>query len=139
MIEIKFRVFDKASKLNAMHIVGEDSHDSFWIDSDNVFHYRNLQNEEGSGECGDYILMQYTGLKDKNGKEIYEGDIVEAWSEGKKAIGKVKQRIDGLWLMYPAWQSGKSWGLMPNKERKTTVKIIGNIYENKELIGEKEQ
>lgn len=115
MRDIKFRAWDKVNKR--------------WIKQFNI----DLLSINVS-ELPNIELMQYTGLKDINKKEIYEGDIVEAWSEGEKAIGKVKQRIDGLWLMYPAWQSGKIWGLMPNKERKTTVKIIGNIYENKELL-----
>ena len=131
MREIKFRVFDKASRLNAMHIVGEDSHDSFWIDSDNVFHYRNLQNGEGSGECGDYILMQYTGLKDKNGKEIYEGDIISFGdSKGvvfyKHAKFKVKYRYYNCYCF-----DALSDVLYFNK-----VEIIGNIYENEEIIGD---
>ena len=130
MRDIKFRAFLKSNQV---------MYDVLTLDIiDNKVLINNEEKQlRGYVKHQDVELMQYTGLKDKNGKEIYEGDIVEAWSEGEKAIGKVKQRIDGLWLMYPAWQSGKSWGLMPNKERKTTVKIIGNIYENKELIGEK--
>lgn len=72
---------------------------------------------------------QYTGLKDKNGNEIYEGDIVTAWSQGYQATGEVKQRIDGLWLMYPAYQHGKQWGLCPNPKGATTVEVIGNIHD----------
>ncbi|MBF1275806.1 MAG: hypothetical protein HXM95_01895 [Parvimonas micra] len=126
MRDIKFRAFLKSNQL---------MYDVLTLDIiDNKVLINNEEKQlRGYVKYQDVELMQYTGLKDKNGKEIYEGDIVEAWSEGKKAIGKVKQRIDGLWLMYPAWQSGKSWGLMPNEERNTTVKIIGNIYENKEL------
>ena len=78
-------------------------------------------------------IGQYTGLKDKNGKEIYEGDIVTAWSQGYQAAGEVKQRIDGLWLMYPAYQHGKQWGLCPNPKGATTVEIIGNIHDNPEV------
>ena len=78
-------------------------------------------------------IGQYTGLKDKNGKEIYEGDIVTAWSQGYQATGEVKQRIDGLWLMYPAYQHGKQWGLCPNPKGATTVEIIGNIHDNPEV------
>ncbi len=72
---------------------------------------------------------QFTGLQDKNQNEIYCGDMVEAWSQGIKAVGEVKQRIDGYWLMYPAWQDGKSWTLAPDKQGKTTVEIVGNIHD----------
>lgn len=77
---------------------------------------------------------EYTGLKDKNGKEIFAGDIVSAWSQGLQAIGDVRARIDGLWLMYPAYQHGKFWGLCPNPKGGTSVEIVGNIHENPELI-----
>src|SRR5699024_11157852 len=79
------------------------------------------------------IIMQYTGQKDKNGTEIYGGDIVEAWSEGSKHIGAVRKRIDGLYIIYPAYCNG-FWGLKPNNVGETTVEIIGNIYENPELL-----
>ena len=130
MADIKFRAWDKLTK-TMRYVLCID-----WLNGLVDLNGGIIERKYNNSEDDEVILMQYTGLKDKNGKDIYEGDIVEAWSEGQKAIGKVKQRIDGLWLMYPAWQSGKSWGLMPNKERKTTVEIIGNIYENKELIDE---
>mgnify|MGYP001207977073 CR=1 FL=1 len=78
---------------------------------------------------------RFTGLNDKNGNEIYEGDIVEAWSEGVKAIGEVKRRMDGLFIIYPAYQRGEFWGLCPDVYGHTTVEIIGNVYENPELLG----
>lgn len=79
-------------------------------------------------------ICQCTGLKDKNSKMIWENDIVEAWSQGSKATGKVMQRIDGLWFMYPAWQKREFWGLCPNNDRETTVEVIGNIFDNPELL-----
>lgn len=80
---------------------------------------------------------QYTGLVDKNGVKIFEGDIVEAWSQGVKARGEVKQRIDGYWLMYPAYQSGKSWALVIDGIKGTTeIEVIGNIHDNPELLKE---
>ena len=85
--------------------------------------------------ASDFILMQATGLNDKNGKEIYEGDVVVAMSQGVKAIGKVKRRIDGYWLMYPAWQHGELWHIVENVDTgETGVEVIGNIYENPELL-----
>ena len=77
---------------------------------------------------------QYTGLTDKNGKKIFEGDIVDCWSEGVNAQGTVQQRRDGLWIIYPAWQKHIMWGLCPNEYSHTAVEVIGNIHDNPELI-----
>lgn len=79
-------------------------------------------------------LCQYTGLTDKNGRKIWENDIVQAWSEGSNAIGKVIRRVDGLYIMYPAYQKKEFWGVYPNKNGKTTVEVIGNIFDNPELL-----
>ena len=76
-------------------------------------------------------LIQYTGLLDKNGKEIYEGDIIE-W--GHQRFGLVKSRIEfiaGSFQHYPnvrGVNSGVLNGIICSCE------IIGNIYENPELI-----
>lgn len=80
-------------------------------------------------------LCQFIGLKDKNGKRIWENDIVSAWSEGKYATGRVKQRFDGLYIIYPVYQHDEFWGLCPDKNRETNVEVIGNVFDNPELIG----
>ena len=74
-----------------------------------------------SSEKEDYVLMQYTGLKDKNGKEIYEGDIVKT----KFGNGKVFMRL-GCWFI----ENQKELGYYSNYE----LEVIGNIYENPELL-----
>lgn len=84
------------------------------------------------------ILMQSTGLFDVNGKEIFEGDVIVAMSQGVKATGEVKRRIDGYWLMYPSFQNREFWHIVENVDTgETGVEIIGNIYQNPELMEEK--
>lgn len=73
----------------------------------------------------DVKLTQYTGLKDKNGKEIYEWDIVEIKSElnGRKTIDTIVYERDGF--------KTKNGGQIP---RETRLEVIGNAYENPELL-----
>lgn len=87
---------------------------------------------------GDYLrkdqikLMQYTGLKDKDGKEVYEGDIIKAWG-GMNSETKVfpveytnssayQNSYAGYKILCDIWFSGDG------------CEVIGNIYENPELL-----
>lgn len=87
-----------------------------------------------------FALMQYIGLKDKNGVEIYEGDIVryntgEMWFvewDAKQAgiIYMNRQVVDKEGRKKP---SGIGYGQLPGSHE---VEVIGNIYENPELLKE---
>lgn len=86
----------------------------------------------------EHPLMQYTGLKDKNGKEIYEGDIYKSHYkyENKSAKRTDKFRIIGKVIFKaPCFRLeglGKNIGaIVPLL---TDGEIIGNIYENPELL-----
>lgn len=92
----------------------------------------------GANEISPESVGQFTGLTDKNGKRIFEGDIVDCWSEGVNAQGTVQQRRDGLWIIFPAWQKTIMWGLCPDEYSNTSVEVIGNIHDNPELIAEVE-
>lgn len=95
-----------------------------------------LPNQMVQIEIDPKTLCQFTGLCDKNGKRIWENDIVEAWSQGSRAIGTVKQRVDGLWIMSPAWQNHEFWELKPNSNGETTVEVLVNAFDNPELLQE---
>lgn len=76
-------------------------------------------------------LIQYTGLKDKNGREIYEGDIVMQLSERTyDSVTGVVKFIDGSYVIESA--DGKT-GVYLFDEVAFNV-LIGNIYENPELL-----
>ena len=78
-------------------------------------------------------LGRFTGIRDKRGNCIYDGDIVECWSQGVCARGTVQQRKDGLWIIYPSCQNQVMWGLCPDDNGNSIVEIVGNIYEKEEM------
>jgi uncharacterized phage protein (TIGR01671 family) len=78
----------------------------------------------------DCEFEQYTGLKDKNGKEIYEGDIVDFVDDGE-CIGVVEYDAPEFYLNADA----TNWGAM-YLERTRCQRVIGNIHENPELLEE---
>jgi len=125
MREIKFRVWDLESK--KMITPGVDSViiitiNGIFIDSDK------------------YSVMQYTGLKDKDGKEIYEGDILT----GNYRVGfgyyedVGDDYYDGIGFYTTPVEEKYNW--QQESITLTDVKqseVIGNIYENPELLGGK--
>jgi len=127
--EIKFRAWDKKNK----KMIYDDERDiDLFIDFGGTICENECQTFSGTRGYELY-LMQYTGLKDKNEKEIYEGDIVDygfkipGYTElykGKVFFGKGMFLVDGDTLNNEFHQLNKCCYL----------KIIGNIYENKELI-----
>ena len=75
-------------------------------------------------------LMQYTGLKDKNGKEIYEGDILQR-NNGSKYVVVFE---NGCFKLKPIGKHSEISTIAYAKHE--PLKIIGNIYENPELLEE---
>jgi len=156
--EIKYRAFVRGHMVDVVFIDFANKYISW---NDNQYDRSDPPNKCLEMESFENAkLMQYIGLKDKNGKEIYEGDIVEAWSQGSKGIFQIKwrQEANPCWLLYPNGQHRQFWNIsatehIPGKQfigvdaKITQTKkvgfyddgllVIGNIYENPELINPK--
>lgn len=124
--EIKFRVWD-----------GEDMISPDYVDRDGYGHWKSNSIPNADNE-----LMQFTGLHDRNGKEIFEGDIIalQTYADGTT---RENRTVD--------WQT-PSFVLMPIPRQHTLDEawrltlveqydgeVIGNIYENPELLAPKQE
>jgi uncharacterized phage protein (TIGR01671 family) len=122
MREIKFRVWDKENREFSNH-TNRDPH--FDISTGKIFFWERTQKEDGSFG-GDIILQdnnqrfqleQYIGLKDKNGEEIYEGDIINLFGENYEVI------YEDCSFVLDSENGYGDWFQEKNRE------IIGNIHE----------
>lgn len=112
--EIKFRAWD--------------TDNNKFIDCSN--HTLSQINNNYAGLGNRFIYSQYTGLKDKNGKDIYEGDVIKYFNHRfpDPIIHEVKYHSESTSFSIPNLHT------MEDFEPEEGIEIIGNIYENPELL-----
>lgn len=123
----KYRAYDGGS-LNRMYQPDEvmvGNGDIWIIDEDSV-----------AGEWivnNDIHLMQSTGLVDKNGKEIFEGDIVKMSKDvySEPTYYEVVRHYGGAYRLESKQHGCELW------LRHTDCEVVGNVYENRELLEDK--
>lgn len=81
---------------------------------------------------GVVAIMQFTGLTDKNGTEIYEGDILDGYcSQGRVKLGAIEWQQNKLRFYAPPRKANNDHDLF---ERMGSYEVIGNIWENGDLL-----
>lgn len=123
MREIKFRAWDKKEK--KMIYPNQDERDLVYSFNDGNLWFISKGDWQ---DVVDIIFMQYTGLKDRNGEEIYEGDIIKTKGNPKDKFDEQGTSIDKV-----IWDENELCWFAHGLLHKS-CKVIGNIYENPELI-----
>ena len=140
--EIKFRAWDVDKKI--------------WLTEDETYKQVENQARWNPELGGHFVLMQFTGLTDKNSKEIYEGDIVRIlytdWAskaeddprtleqyliEDKCMVGKIVYNAPKFEISFGIGKYGDEDFGNTNHGTHGWIEVIGNIYENPELLKEK--
>ncbi len=148
--EIKFRAWLKDRKVMAEYISHlKHAPDCGVFEITVPFDESGLQTFRSLHSIDQFDLMQFTGLHDKNGKEIYEGDICRMVYEEDEGGGAVSlHKVRGKVYFDPHWgvkfdcrnhtqrTADTHWSDSESAVRDyRNVEIIGNIYENPELLG----
>jgi hypothetical protein len=117
---LKFRAWNETQKIMEKVMSIE-----FLINEDNEEFIGITTNK--SRCCDKLILMQYTGLKDKNGVEIYDGDIV--YNAFNKVFGKIVFEPPSFRLYYDTFVEN-----LDRNKKTDCINVVGNIYENSDLL-----
>lgn len=125
MNNLKFRAWDKKKDIFTNYQIVDnmlyfmDKFTGVWIRDDNQDRF---------------ALMQSTGLKDKNGKEIYEGDVLKVldFTDWKGEVRYSQEELSYFFVEYENSLRLKYTTLLSLLDK--NLEVIGNIYENKELL-----
>lgn len=138
--EIKFRVWDKDRKKFAKQITSlkfdRDGNINLVVYLDRVNKTREILDNEKI-YCNNFEIMQYTRLKDKNGREIYEGDILyRKYNDSSESVGSVfwgesDQHNEEIQTWCIKLETGVYW---VDRSVCEQYEVIGNIYSNPELL-----
>ena len=120
--EIRFRAWDSEEFPSKM--IYQDDKTEYNKETYLIEFFKKIQGHNS-------IIMQFTGLKDKNGKEIFEEDIIQGFYENETENGEVYWDNDSASFDI----KGVNWMSMENLECSNQYyEVIGNIYENPELL-----
>lgn len=133
MREIKFRSWDKNNETMEYEGYGDNSGDR----SSSYYPRIELNGYVCDESHDSFVLMQFTGLIDKNGEEIFEGDILK-WKDKKyiKAVVEWGEQADqARWLVVENLDVYDLSDLAHrNLVERIEAEVIGNIYENPDLV-----
>ena len=133
MKEIKFKAWDKKLRcmdlLTGFNLVGRKAIQIYYLDEDGDRSTR-------TGLVEDIELLQYTGIKDKNGVEICEGDIVQIkdHTSQKKPGNPSGIEIEGYYPVSITDRMELVAGHWLLWNQRSYITVVGNIYENLELL-----
>jgi len=123
MREIKFRAWHKAD---------EKMYEVYGFAQNKWF----LKGKQFPMPNGAVVIMQYTGLRDKNGKEIYEGDLLTDYGEAPPLYVEYSEK-HGAYCFVDKFDSSGTVYYTPLMIYYEQMEVIGNIFEHPHLIGGK--
>ena len=135
MERLKFKIWDKENKRFLIKCIDNIGiNDKQCIDTNkfknNVFSYLDWENGSIRLNSKKYIVLQYIGLKDKNCKEIYEGDIIKDMDNLYYKVIYIKE--SACFVFSPIRKDTKiKFSFSFRKSNNREMEVVGNIFENR--------